>query len=94
MTTQHKLYRSRTDRLFAGVCGGISKWLSRWIAIDTTFIRIFFALLVLEYGTGLFFYIALAFIIPTEPYDNHTDYTHTQFNTRQTRKDVTPNDKK
>lgn len=57
-----KLYRSKKDRMIAGVCGGIGEYLS----IDSTFIRIAFALLSFGAGSGLLLYIVLAIIIPEE----------------------------
>ena len=59
-----RLTRSNTDRMLAGVCGGIAKNL----AIDPTIIRIAYA--VLTFFTAIFpgiiLYILLAIIIPTE----------------------------
>ena len=37
-----KLYRSRNDRFFAGVCGGIAKYLG----IDSTLVRLITFLLI------------------------------------------------
>jgi len=42
-----KLYRSRDDRMIAGVCGGLGKYLG----IDPTLLRLAFALLVV-FGVG------------------------------------------
>lgn len=59
-----KLYRSRTDRMIAGVCGGLGKYLG----IDPTLVRLVFALLVLfGVGSGLVLYIILMVIVPEEP---------------------------
>ncbi len=58
-----RLYRSRSDRRMAGVCGGIADYL----AIDPTIVRILFALFALAGGPGLLVYIVLAVIIPEEP---------------------------
>jgi phage shock protein C len=59
-----KLYRSRTDKMIAGVCGGLGKYLG----IDPTLIRLVFALLVLfGVGTGLVLYVILMVIVPEEP---------------------------
>lgn len=40
---QKKLYRSRTDRVIAGVCGGIAEYL----AIDPVVVRLIFVALLL-----------------------------------------------
>lgn len=60
-----KLYRSTTDKMLAGVCGGLGKYFS----IDPTVVRLIFALLVLFTGGigGIILYIILALIMPLEP---------------------------
>ena len=58
-----KLYRSRNDRFFAGVCGGIEKY----IGIDSTLVRLITFLLIVPGGLSIWVYIALAIIIPNEP---------------------------
>jgi len=59
-----KLYRSRTDRMISGVCGGLGKYLG----IDPTLIRLVFVLLLLfGVGSGLILYVILMFIVPEEP---------------------------
>jgi len=57
-----KLYRSKSDRVLFGICGGIAKYFN----VDATLIRILFLLLALS-GIGILFYIALALIIPEDP---------------------------
>ncbi|MFA6198405.1 MAG: PspC domain-containing protein [Patescibacteria group bacterium] len=62
--TPKKLRRSRQDRVIAGVCGGLAEYL----AIDSTIVRIVFALLtVIPNGVGLLAYIILAIVVPEEP---------------------------
>lgn len=56
-----KLYRSRTNRLLCGVCGGVGEYLN----IDPTIIRLLVALLCFT-GSGIIVYIAAAIIIPDE----------------------------
>jgi phage shock protein C len=58
-----KLYRSQTDKIIAGVCGGIGKYFE----IDPILIRGAFILLGLINGAGLILYIILAIIMPKEP---------------------------
>jgi phage shock protein C len=59
-----KLYRSRTDKMVAGVCGGLGKYLG----FDPTLIRLIFALLVFfGVGSGLLIYLILMIIVPEEP---------------------------
>jgi phage shock protein C len=61
-----KLYRSRSDRIVGGVCGGLGKYLS----IDPTVIRILYVLFALTGGSGIFIYLILLLIIPEEPWEN------------------------
>jgi phage shock protein C len=59
-----KLYRSKTNKMFAGVCGG----LGQFFGIDATLVRLIFALLVfLGFGSGIVLYIILALVVPLEP---------------------------
>jgi phage shock protein PspC (stress-responsive transcriptional regulator) len=60
---EKKLYRSKTDKKLAGVCGGIGKYFS----IDPTLIRLGVVLFTLFGGCGLLAYIIAAFVIPEEP---------------------------
>lgn len=56
-----KLYLSDTDRKIAGVCGGLAEY----FGIDSTIIRILWALAVLvSYGTGFLAYILFWLIVP------------------------------
>lgn len=57
-----KLYRSKTDRRLAGVCGGLGEY----FGIDSTLVRLGFALFTLAGGSGLFIYLIAALIIPEE----------------------------
>ena len=58
-----KLFRSRSERWLAGVCGGIGDYFD----IDATVIRILFILFGLVFGSGLLFYLILWILIPLEP---------------------------
>ena len=59
-----KLYRSRTDKMIAGVCGGLGNYLG----IDPTLIRLAFILLLLfGVGSGLFVYLIMMLIVPLAP---------------------------
>lgn len=58
------LYRSRTDRVFGGVAGGIARSLNA----DPAIIRLVFALLVIFGGGGLLLYLILWIAIPEEPF--------------------------
>lgn len=63
MTQRQGIYRSRTDRVFGGVAGGIARSLN----IDPAIVRIIFALLIIFGGGGLLLYLILWIAIPEEP---------------------------
>jgi phage shock protein C len=56
------LYRSETDRIIAGVCGGLGEYLD----IDPTLVRLTFIVITLAGGSGILLYIVLWLIIPSE----------------------------
>lgn len=59
-----QLYRSRTDRKIAGVCGGLAEYFN----IDPVFVRVIAVLLLLPGGLpGFVPYLVLWVIIPEEP---------------------------
>lgn len=59
-----KLYRSRTNYMLFGVCGGLGDY----FGIDPTLVRIAFVLATfLTAGTAALLYLVLFFIIPPEP---------------------------
>jgi len=59
---ERKLYRSRSDRVVGGVCGG----LARYFGIDSTIVRLIFVLLIFANGLGILAYIIMAIIVPLE----------------------------
>jgi phage shock protein C len=61
---QKKLYRSNSDFVFAGVCGGIAKYFN----IDSLIVRLALVFVTLfSAGTGILGYIIAAFVIPMSP---------------------------
>lgn len=58
-----KLYRSKTQRMIGGVCGGIAEYFN----VDPTIIRLIWAFLIIFWGTGLLAYLIAWLIIPEEP---------------------------
>jgi len=58
-----KLYRSRTDRVFGGVAGGLGDYL----ATDPTLIRLLFIVFALAGGPGFLVYIIMLLVVPEEP---------------------------
>ncbi len=59
---EKKLYRSRSDRMIAGVCGGLGEYLE----VDPVWIRLFFVVLLFATGFGFWAYLVLWIIIPDE----------------------------
>lgn len=55
-----RLHRSASNRMIAGVCGGIAEYLNA----DPTVIRLATVLLVLGWGSGLLAYIICAIVMP------------------------------
>lgn len=58
-----KLYKSTTDKKLCGVCGGVAEFLN----IDSTIVRLIWAVLIVFFGTGILAYIIAALIIPEFP---------------------------
>ncbi|MGI5503313.1 PspC domain-containing protein [Lentzea sp. CA-135723] len=58
-----KLRRSRSDKMVAGVCGGVSKM----IGVDAAILRIaLVAATLLGFGTGAILYVAAWILMPEE----------------------------
>ena len=58
-----RLYRSASDRMLLGVCGGIGEYLN----VDSPIIRLLWAILVFWGGIGILAYLVAAVIIPGQP---------------------------
>jgi phage shock protein C len=57
---QERLARSETDKMIAGVCGGLAAYLG----IDPVLVRLAFVILLLASGIGLAIYVILWIIMP------------------------------
>jgi phage shock protein C len=57
-----RLKRSVSDKMLAGVCGGLADYFE----IDPTIIRLIFVLAVLIGGTGVLAYLIMWIIVPKE----------------------------
>ncbi len=57
---ERKLYRSRKDKVIAGVCGGLGEYFD----VDPVFVRIIVVLLAFAHGFGLLGYLIAWIIIP------------------------------
>jgi phage shock protein C len=60
---ERKLYRSRTNSMIAGVCGGLGQYLN----VDPTILRVVAVLLIFADGIGLLAYLIGWIIIPRRP---------------------------
>jgi phage shock protein C len=63
MADVRKLYRSRTNRQVAGVCGGLAEHFN----MDATLLRVLFVVLAVLGGSGIVIYVAMWIIVPQEP---------------------------
>ncbi len=61
-TTTQRLSRSCSDRMIAGVAGGLAKYFN----IDPTLVRLAFVALALAGGPGLLLYIIMWIVMPVE----------------------------
>lgn len=62
-TSPKRLYRSRNDRMLAGVCGGIADYLGA----DPTVVRIVTVVVALLPGPAILAYLAAWLLVPEEP---------------------------
>ena len=70
-----RLYRSRQNRILAGVCGGIADYFK----IDPLMIRLFFIFIFFLNGAGILAYIIGWIIIPERPYDYNGEQYNEKF---------------
>ena len=64
MELRNRLYRSQSERMIAGVAGG----LARYLDVDPTIVRLGWALLALATGpVAVMLYLLCALIIPRDP---------------------------
>ena len=57
---REKLYRNSMDKMLGGVCSGVANYFN----IDTTVVRLIFAVLVFGAGTGVLLYLILWIVLP------------------------------
>lgn len=58
-----KLWRSRSNKVIAGVCGGIGEYFK----IDPIWVRVLFILLFLAGGAAFIPYVIIWLLVPLEP---------------------------
>jgi len=79
-----KLYRSKEDRVIAGVCGGLGDYFK----VDPIFVRLIFIFLALLDGLGVLFYVIFIFVIPKQG-EGSIDMKQTKEKIEEFGKDVT-----
>jgi phage shock protein C len=65
-----RLFRSSTDKMLGGVCGGLGQYLG----FDPTFIRIVFFIMVFGGGFGFWVYVLLWALIPEDDGTQSQDF--------------------
>lgn len=83
-----RIYRSDTEYMLAGVCGGLGEYFQ----VDTTLIRIIFVLLGVSGGAGIIIYIILALIIPKKNQKNHKENIDDIANTIENKANIIKNE--
>jgi phage shock protein C len=63
---QRRLYRSQTNKVIAGVCGGLGEYFN----VDTTVVRLVWIILTLLGGAGIIAYILAYLIVPLKPIES------------------------
>ena len=58
-----RLYRSKNEKIIAGVCGGIGKYFN----VDPVLVRLLFVILAWAGGLGIMLYLVAWLITPLEP---------------------------
>jgi phage shock protein C len=56
----NKLYKSNSNKMIAGVCGGIAEYFN----VDPTLVRLGWVIFALFAGSGILAYIIFALVIP------------------------------
>jgi phage shock protein C len=62
---REKLYRSRRQRVLAGVAGGLAQYFN----IDPIIVRVLMVVATLLHGIGILLYIILWIVVPEEPFE-------------------------
>lgn len=60
---QKRLYRSRTDSMIGGVCGGLAPYFD----VDPVIVRIAFVVIAMIEGVGVVAYVIMWLVVPLEP---------------------------
>ncbi len=60
--TRTRLYKSNTDKMIFGVCGGLADYFN----VDPVLVRIAFVVLTIAGGSGILLYLILAILMPQQ----------------------------
>lgn len=60
-----RLHKSTKDKVISGVCGGLGEY----FGVDSSIIRIIWAIAAFAYGTGILLYFIAALILPEQDYE-------------------------
>ena len=60
---QKRIYRSKNDKIIAGICGGLAKYFE----VDPAIVRIIFILLFFFKGIGFLVYLIMWIVVPYDP---------------------------
>jgi len=71
---EKKLYKSSSDKVLAGVCGGMGEY----FAVDSVIVRLLWVVFTLMGGAGLIAYIIAAIIIPKDEAYNPIEDSYTR----------------
>lgn len=69
---QRRLMRSRTDRMIAGVCGGVAEY----VDVDPVLVRLIFVLFTLTTGIGLLLYPIMWMLMPKSGLSEAEQFPH------------------
>lgn len=85
---EKRLYRSYTDKMLGGVCGGLGEYFD----IDPVIVRVLFIVAVLFGGGGILAYIILWIVIPQKPFTIPKQNQHSSAGTDSDSGQTNPSD--
>ncbi|MCA9875062.1 MAG: PspC domain-containing protein [Anaerolineales bacterium] len=85
--SQNNLVRSETDKMVAGVCGGLAAYLD----IDPVLVRLAFVVLFLASGIGFAIYLILWIVMPRQSTAGESDAVVMQDNIKELKETVSAN---
>lgn len=80
---EKRLYKSDTEKMICGVCGGLAEYLD----FDPTLVRIVVFIIACMMGSGLFVYFIMAIIIPNRPEGEIVEVVEGEFKDENNKED-------